>query len=754
MIPSPDDTDFTMENVNGTGTPAGATNSNDWNPATLAHELFELRQRIERGATQLAGALALDLDDIIADARQLLDNQVCTIAVVGQIKSGKSTFINAWLRRPNLLPTSVNPWTTSVTHLRLGQRGPDGIAARFTFFGRDEWSTIANDGGPIRELTERFVSGFERELLQHHLDSMKRRSQARLGAELDSLLGTHHDYPTLTHNILDKYVCAGPLEPDHDEIEIGKYSDITRRADIFVEVTPPAFPVTIIDTPGTNDPFMVRDEITRRALAEADVHIVVMTARQALSSQDLSLLQILHGLNKTEIVVFISRIDELPDPARDVAEVGKRLQITVGRLCPGLKAAIVFGSARWAEIALNNQGATPHDSIDNKLTRYAATTHASTPALIDTDGNGGAPDLMSAHDIHAACSGLPELERALRRTIARSRPARILVQTIATLAELCELNRNALEREIAANDRVAKMSAAALHVAADEVARIQAEARRVQELTNVVQTVLMDLNARGRQLVEDQASTIGTALLDHVDQCATVVGAAFRNDTLGAGGGRLQVDTRVLRSQLRDVFESQFRTATQALDELEYLVVPQLVELLVSNTPGSRASDYPLPPTGHIEPPAMTALWQPVSLDLGEPWWRRWWTLTLDKAARQNRLEALVRADFQPIAEALETEALACLRDRQTRILNNATSVFVALAEQLRRHSEAHLEEARRLSAEHRNAASGVPESERGARRDALFHKLDETNRALAGLAALTRQWTNRQAPMAADEDV
>src|SRR3546814_15588565 len=54
-----------------------------------------------------------------------------------------------------------------------------------------------------------------------------------------------------------------------------------------------------IDTPGTNDPFLVRDEITRRALENADIYIVVLTARQALSSADVALLRILRGDRKS-----------------------------------------------------------------------------------------------------------------------------------------------------------------------------------------------------------------------------------------------------------------------------------------------------------------------------------------------------------------------------------------------------------------------------------------------------------------------
>ena len=57
--------------------------------------------------------------------------------------------------------------------------------------------------------------------------------------------------------------------------------------------------------------FLVRDEIARRALESAHVHIVVLTSRQAMSAADVALLRILQGLRKDRIAVFINRIDEL-----------------------------------------------------------------------------------------------------------------------------------------------------------------------------------------------------------------------------------------------------------------------------------------------------------------------------------------------------------------------------------------------------------------------------------------------------------
>src|ERR1700747_3388677 len=77
------------------------------------------------------------------DGQQVLADLVCRIAVIGQVKAGKSSFVNALVGRPGLLPADVNPWTTVVTNLHFNcSQAPDGVAGAFRFFDPDEWEDI------------------------------------------------------------------------------------------------------------------------------------------------------------------------------------------------------------------------------------------------------------------------------------------------------------------------------------------------------------------------------------------------------------------------------------------------------------------------------------------------------------------------------------------------------------------------------------------------------------------------------------
>src|SRR5262249_4898858 len=151
----------------------------------------------------------------------------CRIAIIGQVKAGKSTFINGLVRRPSLLPTDVNPWTTAITRLHFGRSdAPPNVSAEFTFFDSNEWERLAQGGGRLRELTQRLVPGFEAELLHKHLDAMRRRSEQRLGATLGQLLGKKHSFPALSPEVLERYVCSGQHGPQADHT--GIYSDVVK----------------------------------------------------------------------------------------------------------------------------------------------------------------------------------------------------------------------------------------------------------------------------------------------------------------------------------------------------------------------------------------------------------------------------------------------------------------------------------------------------------------------------------------------
>ena len=67
---------------------------------------------------------------LLQEARRQIEERACRIAVIGQIKAGKTTFINTLMGRPGLLPTDINPWTAVVSalHFRTASAPPEHAA--------------------------------------------------------------------------------------------------------------------------------------------------------------------------------------------------------------------------------------------------------------------------------------------------------------------------------------------------------------------------------------------------------------------------------------------------------------------------------------------------------------------------------------------------------------------------------------------------------------------------------------------------
>ena len=157
------------------------------NRQAIGDRLETMRSELIRCGGELRSLQGLlQGSSFVDDTLRLLDRLACRIGVIGQVKAGKSSLINALMGKPGLLPTDVNPWTTAVTRIHFGLAdAPPNVAAEFSFFAPDEWEQLANGSGEIRELTQSLVPGFRVELLQKHVEEMRRRTTLRLGPTLE-----------------------------------------------------------------------------------------------------------------------------------------------------------------------------------------------------------------------------------------------------------------------------------------------------------------------------------------------------------------------------------------------------------------------------------------------------------------------------------------------------------------------------------------------------------------------------------------
>ena len=680
----------------------------------------------------------------VEDTAQLLPRLTCRIAIIGQVKAGKSSFINAFVRRPGLLPTHVNPWTTAVTHLHFGDAGaPQDVAAKFTFFEPNEWDQLAKGGGHIRELTQRLVPGFEPELLKHHVESMRRRSELRLGNSLGGLLGKQHQFKALSPGVLDQYVCSGATHFSSDAADrAGVYSDIVKQADLFFPGNDFTFPTVIIDTPGTNDPFLVRDEITRRALETADIYIVILTARQALSSADIALLRILRGLHKDRIAVFINRIDELGDVIRDTSEIVEHVRAGLRREFEHTDIPIVAGSALWAQTAIGGAEQEIRRQLSARAKAYA--THLGLPigTLVPVDAGTPIAPADQAAKALMQCSGLPELCNVLAGLTMRSHAGHVLKQIADSLSELAQVSQTAARHEIRILESEGKAETSRHDQGDEELRLIKAEVRENERLTLTLHSLLIDLQTRTDQTIDDQCNRTAETLHEIIKDFSESEGSNLEKAVAGGNGRRIWTcETTNLRRMIEASFVKLYREAEQSIAELEAYIFPKLRELLESQLPDDQQPPGAPRSPEPTELPSLSALSQTVALDLAEPWWKRWWNGRRSIEEQRRDLDRLIRQEFYPIVQMLVKAARARLKSQQSRVLQNSTMVYLSLVELLQEQSRDRLSRTRELMSERDVIKNGELERSRSQRIKELERNSATATQVARRLEEIERVW-------------
>jgi len=705
---------------------------------SIGAELDLFRRELTRCAQDLRVSQPERSAAFVDDTLRLLGRLTCKIAVIGQVKAGKSSFINALVRRPGLLPTDVNPWTTAITQLHFGRGdAPPNTAAVFSFFDANEWQHLAEGGGQLRDLTKRLVPGFETELLQSHVDALRRRSEGRLGAALADLLGQRHSFSEVTPQLLERYVCAGA-----DDDQKGHYADVVKTADLYFDAGDFAFPTTILDTPGTNDPFLVRDEITRGALESADVYIVVLTARQALSSADVALLRILRGLHKHRIAVFINRIDELGDVVRDTPQIMQHVRVGLRREFPDIEIPIVAGSAHWAGLAISGAEAEIKRAFQPKAAAYIAQMAARGSASASLS----APIESLSHERLAqaliASSGLPALSDVLEHLTLRSHAGQVLKQVKASFAELVHVYGNAARHELEGLATEARVEVTSVQQGEEELRLIAAEIEDNNRLTASLHSLVIDLQARTDQVIEDRCDSMNEMLRDVLLGYSEMECQNLRS-ALGAGR-RARVwrcPTSSLRRGLEETFVRLHKTAEVEIGSLESRIFPRLREMLREAHPNWQDQDRdngppPLPPL-----PSLNVLGTVVALDLDEPWWKRWFIGRLSVDEKIYQLDRLIADEFHPIIAALVASSRTQLKTQQKAALDKATKIYLGLVEIFQEQSTAQLQRMQGLIAERDAFQRGELRMRREAREIELKRQLEVADEVRVRLGAIDQRW-------------
>jgi hypothetical protein len=584
--------------------------------------LADAKRETVEAARKLAPLVDSETAEALRSIVEDLENSICRIAIVGQMKAGKSSLINVLVGQGELLPADINPWTTVVTRLHFGAPGKPASGASFRFFTHEEWRRLAA-GGRTRELTERIFPDFNWDTLQEQLEIMRKRAESKLGPRLESLLGAEQSYASLTPGLLNRYVGAGhPEGAAAAPASEGEFSDITKIADVFFDLGAFSFPTVLIDTPGVNDPFLVRDEVTRQSLQAADICVVAVTARQPLSTADLSLLRLLRSLNKNRLIIFLNRVDEIDGSEEVLRAISHRVSVILKQEFPSARIPIVIGSALWAKQAI---ASTAPEGLRNYSNGLEWPSQAQIANGITADA------LLLKSGVPALAGAISELMQTAPVADAIEDARKLIDAVCWNLAACIKTQVRVFSNTDGAKEKTAPLIALRESLAAkfDRLPQTLA-AIRLQELEKIRSNIDGTLSAFIARAASEQSDRISPAFASQFDT-------------------RLRINLEI---EFLNAFENAARSMAAALSNF----AAEASSLIEASGLTDRLAIDAVSKAVLVEPPSLAALGEPATIEtaagLEESIFERF-----PEKDRLDYFAKAVAADFAPILVNLVDEA-------------------------------------------------------------------------------------------------
>jgi hypothetical protein len=520
----------------------------------------------------------------------------------------------------------VNPWTSVVTSLHLNAPLPaDAPTATFQFFSQGEWDHLVENGGRIGELSARAGADEELEKVRLQIAEMRDKTKARLGRKFELLLGQKHNYAEINDDLVQRYVCMGDDFEDLDEEDQqGRFADITKSADLYLEAKTVPMPLCLRDTPGVNDTFMMREQITINALRDSRICVVVLSAHQALSSMDMGLIRLSSNVKAREVIIFVNRIDELSNPADQVPEIRDSILQTLADHNGPENPQLIFGSAYWANIALaENLEDIVSDSADAMFNWAEASLDAETAG-------------MGTNELVWHLSGVPQLFKALSERISEGPGAEILAASRKRALNLVG--------GVRASSALVSMrlggDAAKVMPKADLVAHLdKLDADNLKFLDDRLDIVFQQFGSRVDQSHKRFLDRALESLLQHLETNGEDEVWQYSPDGLRM---LLRTSYQVMRRNVSSSCEQVFAAAASDLAETYRTAFAVDVE------------NFTITPPAPPEIPAPVSLGQTLALDLQTSWWKGWWKRRKGYRAFASGFYDLIEAETAPIVDELK----------------------------------------------------------------------------------------------------
>ena len=255
------------------------------------------------------------------------EGRVLRVGIIGRVKAGKSSMLNALLFNGNdILPKAATPMTAALTIMEYSET----VRAEVDFFTQKDIDEIKIKHDAYVQLLKQKIREKEQEIIEKAIEKKKREQKhgkydvvftaVKLTAEEEQECRDKaprqaeremKDEPTFaSYDQYERMKASGKSLSDLEQyktIQAASVEELMNGAlNQFVGSSGAFMPFTksvtlyipeqglqglqIIDTPGINDPVTSRGERTEQLLAQCDVVLIVSPSGQFLSSEDTDLM--------------------------------------------------------------------------------------------------------------------------------------------------------------------------------------------------------------------------------------------------------------------------------------------------------------------------------------------------------------------------------------------------------------------------------------------------------------------------------
>lgn len=217
------------------------------------------------------------------------DDRKLNVGIIGQVKAGKSTFLNTLLfQGKEVLPTARTPKTAALTRIEYSEINKICVE----YYTADEWKILEDYARTDIEDNEHTVARETMNLVAENgvnpYEYLEKCKEEIPFPSLDALMGQLNEY-------------VG---------ENGRFTPMVKTVTLYMN-KPELMEISVVDTPGMNDAIASRTDRTREFIGKCDVVFFLSRGSQFVDDNDMKLISSqLPQKGVANLILICSRFDD------------------------------------------------------------------------------------------------------------------------------------------------------------------------------------------------------------------------------------------------------------------------------------------------------------------------------------------------------------------------------------------------------------------------------------------------------------